>query len=52
MNSIEGQNGNFNTNQTTDNKRFTEIYKYYYQKFDSVLYPDDGGEEEFCDDAE
>ena len=52
MNSIEGQNGNFNTNKTTDNKRFTEIYKYYYHKFDSVLYPDDGGEEEFCDDAE
>jgi hypothetical protein len=45
MNSIEGQNGNFNTNKTIDNKRFTEIYKYYYEKFDSILYPDSGGEE-------
>ena len=52
MNSIEGQNGNFNTNKTTDNKRFKEISKYYYQKFDSVLYPDDGDEEECCDGAE
>ena len=46
LNSIEGENGNYNTNKTTHNKRFSEVYKYYYDKFDHVLYPDDGGYEE------
>lgn len=52
MNSIDGENGNYNTNKTTDNKRFTEIYNYYYQKFDSVLYPEDEGEVECCGEGE
>ena len=28
INSIEGKNGNYNTDNTTDNQRFSEIYKY------------------------
>lgn len=43
LNSIEEENGNLNTNKTTDNKSFSEVYNYYYDKFDNVLYPDDDG---------
>ena len=47
MNSLEGENGNFKTNKTTDNKSFTEIKKYYYHKLDTVLYPpEESGEGE------
>ena len=43
LNSIEEENGNLNTNKTTDNKSYSEVYNYYYDKFDNVLYPDDDG---------
>lgn len=39
FNSLEGEKGNYKTNKTIDNKSYTEIKKYYYNKLDTVLYP-------------